>query len=106
MDNINVTQPMLKKRKHKFVETVESIGIALLIALVIRAFLIEPFKIPSTSMVPTLLVGDHIFVNKFVYGLHIPLTKWSLWQGREPRRGEVIVFIYPGVPHDNYIKRV
>lgn len=93
-------------RKKKFLETVESIGIALLIALAIRAFLLEPFKIPSPSMVPTLLVGDQIFVNKFVYGLRIPFTKKRLWEGRDPERGEVVIFLYPKDESLDYIKRV
>lgn len=94
------------KRKHKFIETVESIGIALLVALAIRAFVIEPFKIPSPSMVPTLLIGDQIFVNKFVYGLRVPFTKKRWWEGREPRRGEVVIFLYPQDESLDYIKRV
>ena len=94
------------KQKNKFLETVESIGMALLIALVIRSFVVEPFKIPSASMVPTLLVGDQIFVNKFVYGLRIPLTKTRVWHGRDPKRGEVIVFIYPKDESLDFIKRV
>lgn len=93
-------------KKDKFLETVKSIGIALVVALAIRAFLLEPFKIPSPSMVPTLLVGDQIFVNKFVYGLRIPFTKKRLWAGRDPKRGEVIIFIFPKNERDDYIKRV
>ncbi len=95
-----------KKNKGKFLETVESIGVALLIALAIRSFVVEPFKIPSPSMVPTLLIGDQIFVNKFVYGLRIPLTKLRIWEGRDPNRGEVIVFIYPKDESLDFIKRV
>ena len=94
------------KRKGKFLETVESIGIALLVALAIRSFAIEPFKIPSPSMVPTLLVGDQIFVNKFVYGLRIPFTKRRVWEGRDPKRGEVVIFLYPRDESLDYIKRV
>jgi len=95
-----------QSKKKKFLETVESIGIALLIALTIRSFLVEPFKIPSPSMVPTLLIGDQIFVNKFVYGLRVPFTKKRLWDGRDPKRGEVIVFIYPKDEKLDFIKRV
>lgn len=93
-------------KKQKFLETVESIGIALLVALAIRALVIEPFKIPSPSMVPTLLVGDQIFVNKFVYGLRIPFTKERFWEGRNPKRGEVVIFLYPKDESLDYIKRV
>lgn len=93
-------------KKNKFLETVESVGIALLIALAIRAFVLEPFKIPSPSMVPTLLVGDQIFVNKFIYGLRVPFTKMRLWQGKDPKRGEVVIFLYPKDESLDYIKRV
>jgi len=97
---------MSKSRKTKFLETVESIGIALLIALSIRAFVLEPFKIPSPSMVPTFLIGDQIFVNKYVYGLRIPFTKKRMWDGRDPKRGEVIVFIFPEDEKLDFVKRV
>src|SRR5439155_4131088 len=72
----------------------ESIGAAVLIALALRAFVIEAFKIPSSSMYPTLEIGDHIFVNKFIYGIRIPWTRTKLFELRGPQRGEVIVFIY------------
>jgi len=65
-------------------------GVAL--ALLIRAVLMETFYVPSESMLPTLLIGDHVFVNKFVYGARVPLTDWQLPALREPRRGEIIVF--------------
>jgi len=85
---------------------VESIGAAILIALALRAFVIEAFKIPSSSMYPTLEIGDHIFVNKFIYGVRIPWTTTKLFELRGPHRGEVIVFIYPCDPDRDYIKRV
>jgi len=85
---------------------VESIGAAVLIALALRAFVIEAFKIPSSSMYPTLEIGDHIFVNKFIYGIRIPWTTTKFFQVRSPERGEVIVFIYPCDPDRDYIKRV
>src|SRR4051794_1068923 len=85
---------------------VESIGAAILIALALRAFVIEAFKIPSSSMYPTLEIGDHIFVNKFIYGVHIPMTNTKLFQWRGPHRGEVIVFQYPCDMDRDYIKRV
>ncbi len=85
---------------------VESIGAAILIALALRAFVIEAFKIPSSSMYPTLEIGDHIFVNKFIYGIRIPWTRTKLLELRGPKRGEVIVFIYPCDPDRDYIKRV
>jgi len=93
---------------------------AVLIALSIRAFVIEPYRIPSESMLPTLLVGDHLFVNKFVYGIKIPFTDLRLPGLREPRRGDVVVFdvardrwggIYPvdlrpELPEDRFVKRI
>jgi len=85
---------------------VESIGAAILIALALRAFVVEAFKIPSSSMYPTLEIGDHIFVNKFIYGVRIPWTRTKLFELRGPHRGEVIVFIYPCDPARDYSQRV
>ncbi len=85
---------------------IESIGAAILIALALRAFVIEAFKIPSSSMYPTLEIGDHIFVNKFIYGIRIPWTNTKFLQFRTPDRGEVIVFMQPCEPERDYIKRV
>lgn len=68
---------------------------AIIIAVLLRIFVIEAFKIPSKSMVPTLMVGDHIFVNKFIYGIRLPFTKYWLTHFKEPQRGDVMVFIYP-----------
>ena len=85
---------------------VESIGAAILIALALRAFVIEAFKIPSSSMYPTLEIGDHIFVNKFLYGLRVPYTSTKLFELRGPKRGEVIVFMMPCNTERDYIKRV
>lgn len=95
-----------KKKKSTFRECTEAIFTAFLLAFAIRSFVIEAFKIPSSSMVPTLLIGDHIFVNKFIYGLRIPLTKKWAAHFREPKRGEVIVFIYPKDESKDFIKRV
>ena len=85
---------------------VESIGAAIMIAFVLRFFVIEAFKIPSSSMYPTLEIGDHIFVNKFIYGVRLPWTTTKLFELREPKRGEVIVFVMPCEPERDYIKRV
>ncbi len=80
---------------------------ALLVALAIRTLLIEPFKIPSGSMIPTLEIGDQIFVNKFIYGVRIPFTNFVPFQiVRGPKRGDVIVFNNPVVPEKDFIKRV
>ena len=94
------------KKKHVVREYVEALLTAVLLAFVIRSFVIEPYKIPSKSMVPTLLVGDHIFVNKFIFGWRIPGTKKWLFKWKEPKRGEVIVFIYPEDEKLDFIKRV
>ena len=96
-------------RKSSRREYTESILVALAIALFIRTFQFEAFKIPTGSMIPTLLVGDHIFVSKFIYGIKIPFTNIRLMQWRKPARGEIIVFIYPGPGRDHgkdFIKRV
>jgi signal peptidase I len=82
-------------RKSALREYSESIGLAVLFALILRAFVVEAFQIPSASMLPTLYVGDHLFVNKFVYGLRIPFTRHDLIRFRDPERGDVVVFIYP-----------
>jgi signal peptidase I len=94
-------------RKSTVREYTESIGIAVLIALFLRAFVVEAFKIPSGSMIPTLQVGDHIFVNKFIYGVRLPFTNVKFGMDyRKPRRGEVIVFIYPKEPDKDFNKRI
>lgn len=87
-------------------EYAESLIVAVVIALFLRAFVLEAFKIPTGSMIPTLLVGDHIFVNKFVYGLRIPFSNQWLVEWNDPQRGEVIVFRNPREPSQDFIKRV
>ena len=79
---------------------------ALVLALVIRTFVIQAFKIPSGSMEPTLEVGDHLLVNKFIYGIKIPFISINLFPWESPQRGDVIVFIYPLDPDKDFIKRV
>jgi len=93
---------------------------AVLLALAVRTFVIEPYRIPSGSMFPTLLVGDHLFVNKFVYGVKVPFTDWRLPAFREPQRGDVVVFTvargrggqvrpadaHPDLPRDRFVKRI
>ena len=95
-----------KVKKGLFREYTEAIVVAVLIALVLRSFVIEAFKIPSGSMIPNLKIGDHIFVNKFIYGLRLPYTKIRFFKFRTPKRGEIIVFIYPVDNSKDYIKRV
>jgi signal peptidase I len=91
-------------RWHRW-ETARPFILAILLALGIRVFLVEPFKIPSGSMIPTLLVGDHIFINKFGYGIRMPITGRLLIPIGEPKRGDVIVFRYPDDPSQDFIKR-
>jgi signal peptidase I len=93
-------------RKSTLREYAESIGIAVFVALFLRAFVVEAFKIPSASMIPTMEIGDHIFVNKFLYGVRIPYTDIKLFDFRAPRRGEVIVFVYPCDRDKDFIKRI
>ena len=78
----------------------------ILVVFVLRSFLVEPFKIPSGSMLPTLLVGDFILVNKFTYGIRLPVINTRLVEVNEPQRGEVMVFRFPENPSLDYIKRV
>ncbi|MBT8442073.1 MAG: signal peptidase I [Gammaproteobacteria bacterium] len=88
------------------VEYARSFFPVLFIVLVVRSFLFEPFRIPSSSMVPTLLVGDFIFVNKYTYGLRLPVTNMKVVSIGQPERGDVIVFKLPADPGTNYIKRL
>ena len=97
---------MTKDRKRLIREYAEAIITALLLALVIRAYIIQAFKIPSGSMIPTLLVGDHILVNKFIYGTKIPFSDSRFLVLREPEKGDIIVFKYPEDPKKDFIKRV
>ena len=84
----------------------EALFIALIMALVIRAFLVQAFSIPSGSMQPTLLIGDYLLVNKFTYGIRNPLTNKVWIPISTPQRGDVVVFIFPQDPSKDYIKRV
>jgi signal peptidase I len=93
-------------RKSTVREYSESIGVAVAVALLLRAFVVEAFQIPSGSMIPTLQIGDHIFVSKFSYGLSIPFTDTKILQYAQPKRGDVIVFKFPQDHSTDYIKRV
>ena len=97
-------------RKGELREYAESIGVAILVALLLRAVVVEAFKIPSGSMKPTLQINDHIFVSKFAYGPKIPLLGTRVFADLPPERGDVIVFEYPDINPNNerqdYIKRV
>lgn len=87
-------------------EWVESIIVAFILAMFIRTFVVQAFKIPTGSMRPTLLEGDLILVNKFIYGAKVPFSNLNLPRLREPLRGDVVVFIYPENPKKDFIKRL
>jgi signal peptidase I len=89
-----------------WVEYPKSFFPIILVVFLLRSFLVEPFKIPSGSMIPTLLVGDFILVNKFTYGIRVPVANKKLLDINQPQRGEVMVFRYPENPTLDYIKRV
>jgi signal peptidase I len=93
-------------RKSTAREYAESIGVALAVALLLRAFVVEAFQIPSGSMIPTLEIGDHIFVSKFSYGIGVPFSNKQIVEFGDPKRGDVIVFRYPPDPSIDFIKRV
>lgn len=97
---------LLSYRRSGWLESVESMGYAILIALVLRALVVEAFKIPSGSMIPTLAIGDQIFVNKYLYGPRVPFTSYRPLHFAAPKRGEVVVFVCPVEPNDDYIKRI
>jgi signal peptidase I len=102
----------LRRRRDKgakepwWIEYPKSFFPIILIVFLLRSFLVEPFKIPSGSMIPTLLVGDFILVNKFTYGIRLPVLNRKIMDVNLPERGEVMVFRYPENPTLDYIKRV
>lgn len=93
-------------QKSLFREYAEALLIALALALIIRTFIVQAFKIPSESMRETLQVGDHLLVNKFLYGVKWPFTNKYVVRGADPERGDIIVFEYPDDPSLDYIKRI
>jgi signal peptidase I len=97
------------RRKDYFRDFVETVVTAVVLALILRAFVVQTFRIPSGSMEDTLLVGDFLIVNKFIYGIKVPFTDTHLGGIREPARGDVIVFEYPNpdprAKKENYVKR-
>ncbi|MFP3982246.1 MAG: signal peptidase I [Desulfurivibrionaceae bacterium] len=97
---------MSKKKKSTIREYAEAIIIALILALFIRTFVVQAFKIPSGSMLPTLKIGDHLLVNKFIYGIKNPVTDSVLIPVGEPERKDIVVFEYPPDPSKDFIKRV
>lgn len=110
LDKEAVSNPGISKKK-KFAKEFKSIGLIVFAVLAFRSVFFEPFKIPSGSMIPTLLIGDFILVNKFSYGFKMPFSDWYtnpvyLFGESKPERGDVVVFKYPKDPNINYIKRV
>lgn len=85
---------------------IEAIATAVVVTAFLITFVIQAFKIPSGSMLPTLMAGDHLFVNKFIYGLKLPILRKTILPVTDPKRGDVIVFIYPQDRSKDFIKRV
>jgi signal peptidase I len=94
------------KEKSKLREYAESILWAVVLALTIRTFVVQAFKIPSGSMEDTLAIGDHLFVNKFLYGIQIPFTDKRILRMRAPQRGDVVVFKFPEDRSKDFVKRL
>ncbi|EPR39103.1 signal peptidase I [Desulfococcus multivorans] len=93
-------------KKSSLRENIEAILIAVVLAMFIRTFVVQAFKIPSGSMKETLKIGDHILVNKFIYGIKVPFTDLTLVPVTDPERGDIIVFEFPEDPDKDFIKRV
>lgn len=94
------------KAKSQLRENLEALIIAVILALFIRTFVVQAFKIPSGSMLPTLQIGDHILVSKFIYGIRVPFTGTLVVPIKKPKRNDIIVFKFPRDPKVDYIKRV
>ena len=101
-----MTDTSPQPRKSAIRENTEAIVVALLLALFIRTFIVQAFKIPSGSMLPTLQIGDHLLVNKFIYGIKMPFTGATLIPITEPKPNDIVVFEFPKDPEFDYIKRV
>src|SRR4029077_18977731 len=101
-----VGEHLARWRKSEPREYAESIGIAVAVALLLRSFVVQALHIPSGSMIPTLMIGDHIFVNKFTYGPLIPWTDKRLFSRLPPSRADVMVFKFPENKEQDFIKRV
>jgi signal peptidase I len=87
-------------------EYAEALAVALVVALFVRCFVVQAFRIPSGSMLPTLQIGDHLLVNKFIYGVRLPILGTLLIPVSTPQRGDVVVFLYPADLSQDFIKRV
>src|SRR5690606_31777787 len=105
-DNVDPQIVQQLDKEPLLVEYGKSFFPVLAVVLILRSFLVEPFQIPSGSMKPTLEVGDFILVNKFAYGVRLPVVDTKVIKVGDPQRGDVMVFRYPNDPRINYIKRV
>jgi signal peptidase I len=103
--NISENEKQIPK-KSAWRENIEAILLAIVLALFIRTFIVQAFKIPSGSMKETLLIGDHILVNKFLYGVKLPFTSTTIIPYKEPQQGDIVVFKFPEDPDKDFIKRV
>ena len=104
-EDASETEPTAAKRGH-LRENIEAILVAILIALFIRTFVVQAFKIPSGSMKQTLQIGDHILVNKFIYGVKVPFLQTTIVPITNPKHGDIVVFKFPEDPSKDFIKRV
>lgn len=104
--NKETEKKTIKKKKSSLRENIEAILVAVVLALFIRTFVVQAFKIPSGSMKNTLLIGDHILVNKFIYGIKLPFIGATLIPIKDPQREDIVVFEYPDDPSKDFIKRV
>ena len=99
------TDSQLKPKKSQIRDWSEALIVAAVLALIIRTFFFQAFKIPSGSMEDTLLIGDHLLVNKFIYGTHLPFVEGTFLSLRDPQRGDVIVFEFPEDKDKSYFDR-
>lgn len=105
-DKAKQAPAVFQSGKGKLRENIEALVIAVILALFIRAFVVQAFKIPSGSMQNTLLIGDYILVNKFIYGVKIPFTNFTVIPLKKPHRRDIVVFKFPKDPSKDFIKRV
>ncbi|MDL2123367.1 MAG: signal peptidase I [Deltaproteobacteria bacterium] len=105
MKQKNSSKKAIKPKKSNLRENIEAITLAIIIALFVRTFIIQAFKIPSGSMKNTLQIGDHILVNKFIYGVKLPFTSTTIIPYKNPQRGDIVVFKFRQEPKKDFIKR-
>lgn len=102
----DIANEIKTKKKSALRENIEAIIVAIILALFIRTFIVQAFKIPSGSMKETLQIGDHILVNKFVYGVKVPFLRTTIIEVKKPKRNDIVVFKFPEDPGKDFIKRV